>query len=280
MPLGRTAQPVARSQMGLPSRLVLDDEQSSKGAEIVGDGIVGHRILRSAGIRGQRSGGDRGGDVAGEALDQSHDPLGPVQLSQALDVAPWYLAKVVANLLQGLGKLQVTEGRPSTATDRFGQVRELEAGVGGFAGLVIQECRQGDLPAAGSQLVEGHRSHSQATDPSGPRVAGLVVGRLGGAGEDELAGIAPFVDRAAHVVPDFRRELPLVDQPGDIAAEDQGGIQLRGIAGIFVDVEKHLAVGDLTSGFGLAACLWPLDKDRPSRFEPILEFPIRDSRCV
>jgi hypothetical protein len=45
----------------------------------------------------------RSGDVAGEALDQSNNPLGPVALSQPLDVAPRYLTEVVANPLQSLG---------------------------------------------------------------------------------------------------------------------------------------------------------------------------------
>src|SRR5680860_1076786 len=278
--LGRAVQPVTRTQMRLPGRLVLDDEQSSQGAQVAGNRIVGYRVLRPAGIASQGSRRDRGRDIAGQALDQSGDPLGLVALTQPLNLAPRYLAEVVADSQYGIGQLQVPQGGPSTAANRFGQVSELDAGVARFALVAVEQRCKRNLTVAGPELVQRHGPHPQTADPSGAAVAGLVIGRLGGAGQDELTGVNPIVDVAAYVVPDLRLELPLIDQPGDVAVEDQRGIEFGGVTSVLVDVEKHLALCDLASGFGLAAGLRSLDQDRASGFEPPLQLEIRDSKGV
>lgn len=88
-------------------------------------------------------------------------------------------------------------------------------------------------------------------------MAGLIVSRLGRPGENELTWVDSFVDCSAHVVPDLRFELPLVDEPWGVALEHQPRIQFGGVASSLVDVEKHLAIGNLTSGFSLSAGLRP-----------------------
>jgi hypothetical protein len=108
-------------------------------------------------------------------------------------------------------------------------------------------------------------------------MASLIVGWLGRAGEDELARIDSFVDCPAHVVPDPRLELPLVDEPGSVTLKNQARIQFGGVASCFVNVEQHLAVGDLTGGFGLPAGLRSLDKDRTGGMQPFPQLGIRYS---
>ncbi len=107
-------------------------------------------------------------------------------------------------------------------------------------------------------------------------MASLIVSRLGRAGEDELTRINSFVDCPAHVVPDLWLELPLVDEPGGVALENQARIQFGSVACSLVNVEKHLAVGDLTGGFGLPAGLCSLDKDGAGCTQPFLQLRIRD----
>jgi hypothetical protein len=111
-------------------------------------------------------------------------------------------------------------------------------------------------------------------------MAGLIVSWLSRAGKDELTRINPFVNCAAHVVPDLWLKLPLVDKPRNVALENQPRIQLGSIASSFVNVEKHLAISNLTSGFGLARGLCPLNKDRASGFQPCFKLRICDSRDV
>ncbi len=81
-------------------------------------------------------------------------------------------------------------------------------------------------------------------------MASLIVSRLSRAGEDELARVDSFVDCPANVVPDLWLKLPLVDEPGGIALENQARIQFGSVACGPIDIEEHLAVGGLTSGFG------------------------------
>lgn len=85
---------------------------------------------------------------------------------------------------------------------------------------------------------------------------------MGGAGEDELPRLYPFVNSPAHVVPDLRRDLPLVDQSRGLAAEDQLRIKIRRFPSRGVDVEQNLAGGKPPGRLGLATCLGALDEAR------------------
>ncbi len=99
----------------------------------------------------------------------------------------------------------------------------------------------------------------------GARVSSFVIGWPGRSGEDELTWIHAFVNRATHVIPDLRLELPLVDEPWGIALENQARIYLGGFTGRSVDVEEHLALGNLAGGLGLSTGLRSLDEDCAGR---------------
>lgn len=94
---------------------------------------------------------------------------------------------------------------------------------------------------------------------------GVVIGGPGRAGKDELAGIYTVVDGSAHVIPNLRSELPLVDQPRYVAREDQPWIERRCLTSIGFDVEQYLARGNLACRLGLSACLCTLDQYSAAR---------------
>ena len=91
-------------------------------------------------------------------------------------------------------------------------------------------------------------------------MASDVVGRSGRPGQDELAALAPIVDRPSDVVPDAWLDLPLVDQPRGLSREHGRWVDADGAARGVVDVEQHLAARHLASGERLAAGLGALDE--------------------
>ena len=107
-----------------------------------------------------------------------------------------------------------------------------------------------------------------------------VVGGCGGAGEDELPGLLAVVYRAPDVVPDRRHQLPLVDQPGSLAIENQCRFERSRLPRPGVNVEAHFARGVVLRGDGLAAGLGPFDHDSALPPQPFGELGINDARNV
>jgi hypothetical protein len=98
----------------------------------------------------------------------------------------------------------------------------------------------------------------------------------GGAGEDELAGLAAIVDRAANVVPDRGLQLPLVDQARRGAREHERRIYRGRLAGVGVGVEQDLARGDPPCGGCLSTGLRTLDGDGTGRTQPSRKLVVDD----
>lgn len=112
-------------------------------------------------------------------------------------------------------------------------------------------------------------------------MAGGVVGWDGRARQDELArATAASVDLAADVVPDGRHELPLVDQPGPGAVEEQRRREEPCRTCLVVDVETNCAHGRPQAGRGLAAAARSLDQDGADRRETSLELGVGHPRAV
>jgi hypothetical protein len=127
--------------------------------------------------------------------------------------------------------------------------------------LVIEQGGKRDLTIADPELVKRHGPQPQATDSPSARVSSLLVSWLGGPGEDELTWIHTFVNRATNVIPNLWLELPLVDESWSVALEDQPRTQLGSFTGRSIDVEEHLALGNLASGLGLSTGLRALKED-------------------
>ena len=109
--------------------------------------------------------------------------------------------------------------------------------------------------------MQCHGTHWNPAEPPGACVPGLIVGRHGRPGQDELPWFSAFVHGAADAVPDPRDHLPFVQQSGCRPIEDERGVQLRGATGIDVDVEEHGAGSALPGGRGLADSLGSLNHD-------------------
>jgi len=82
------------------------------------------------------------------------------------------------------------------------------------------------------------------------------------------------------VIPDLRLQLPFIDEAGNLPLQDQGGIDGGRLARIRVDVQSDDAPGNLQSGAGLAAGLWPLQHNGPDGFKQGSELRVYDPRVV
>lgn len=111
-------------------------------------------------------------------------------------------------------------------------------------------------------------------------MTGRVIRGSSGAGEYELPGLLPIVDRPAHVVPDLRLYLPLIDQARGGAREDEVWVHRCGGLGRLVDVQQHLARGSLSRRLGLPTGLWPLDQDGTAGFQPLIQLLVNDALYI
>jgi hypothetical protein len=109
-------------------------------------------------------------------------------------------------------------------------------------------------------------------------MAGHVVGWDCRPRQDELTRCLPVVDGASHVVPQRRRELPLVQQSWDGPVQQKGGIDGGRFLGIGVDIQANLTGGHLSSGLSLSAGLGPFDHDGPNRAQEFGQLTIDGSR--
>jgi hypothetical protein len=109
--------------------------------------------------------------------------------------------------------------------------------IGARPELAGKHLGQGDTPCTSACLEETHRTHTQAGDAPGSRVPGDVVCWDRGTGQDELTRVRAIVNRSSDLVPDGRLELPLVDQSGRGAIENEGRIDRDRLPGVHVDVE-------------------------------------------
>ena len=104
------------------------------------------------------------------------------------------------------------EQRPATGDDVLGVAGDGDLAHRARHLVAGEHPREGDLAGGVPKLGQGERAHAQAREPAGPGVAWNVVGRGGGAGQDELSRVPAVIDAAAHRVPDGRDTLPLVDE--------------------------------------------------------------------
>lgn len=75
-----------------------------------------------------------------------------------------------------------------------------------------------------------------------------------------LAGT--LVHNAAHMIPDFRRGLPLIDETWSRAFKYEPGIDRDHILGHLVDIQKDFARGYLLRSCRLTAGAWTFDENR------------------
>ena len=111
-------------------------------------------------------------------------------------------------------------------------------------------------------------------------MAGRVVGRHRGSGEDELTREAAIIHGPPDMIPDRRLELPLVDQPRHPAREDTPGLEAGQAQRHTVDIEPHLTGGDLLRRGGLAASPRALDHDRSGGLQALRQLAVDDSGMI
>ena len=112
-------------------------------------------------------------------------------------------------------------------------------------------------------------------------VTGGVLGRDGGAGEDELARKTAGVDLPAHKVPQRGLDLPLIYESRHAASQEERRIDLQGGADLRQPrVQCDLGGGVLPPGHGLAASADALDEDAARVAERVVDEPVHDPRQI
>ena len=198
--------------------------------------------------------------VARQATQHSADTLGIAPAAvDAVDVEPTDLVDVGACGPKGDAGVSMLQPGPAADRDALGDLGNAESGVGAAGGVACEEASQRDRTVARAALEQAHRPHPQPADAASAGMTRHVVGRDGGTRQQELPGLATVVDRTADVVPDPRLDLPLVDQPRRRSVEHELRVELDRSASVRVDVEPHVAGGDLERRRCLATGLRPLD---------------------
>ena len=251
------------AQVRRPCRLVFHHHEPFQGVEILGNrvGLQGATVVSNLGR--QLRHGYGGGDVARERSQKTPDLDGVAGLSA-------YRRYVGAADFVEIGAIRAQDARqrvsdiarPPAGAYKLRNGRDRE--VGPFRPLfrAIHEPAQRDLPGGASELVKRQRTHAQPGETTGAGMAGDVVGGHGGTGEDELAGHGPPIDRPAHMIPDGRLKLPLVNQSRRVSIQYRRRVHADRPPGIFVNVQQHLALCRLHGSGCLPRRLGPLHKDR------------------
>jgi len=281
MTLGGTSKDVPRAQMRRPRRLILDDHEPTERCEVLTNGVIRQRSVRSPNVLGQRCRGGVRGDVASEASEQLLDFRWVVSSAvNARDVDAANLVEVVADCPQRLGDRQMAESWPPADGDLLRQFGDCETRIGTSRRFAGKKLGEGNRPAASTDLEEGHRTHPESGNPPGARVSRDVVRGNSRPGEDELAGSPPIVDGTTDVVPDLWLDLPFVDETGRRSLEHERRIDGDRLSCVQVGVEQYLAGSDLSCGGCLATRLRAFDHHCSGGAEPNQELIINDPGTV
>jgi hypothetical protein len=107
-----------------------------------------------------------------------------------------------------------------------------------------------------------------------------IIARRSGTGQYELPRTPPYVDFVSNGVPNIRRELPFVDQPGRAAGKNNGGIRLRQRGDLRRSIERDTALGGVQGGGRLARSAGALKDHRAEDAQVFFYHRINDSRRV
>jgi hypothetical protein len=112
-------------------------------------------------------------------------------------------------------------------------------------------------------------------------VACRVVGGNRGTGEDELPRhVSPVVDRTSDRVPDIGYKLPFVDEPWDIAGQEQGRVEETGLASSVLAVQADDGVGSPKPGLGLSTSARTFDEHCTRGSKACSQLRVNDPRSV
>ena len=167
--------------------------------------------------------------------------------------------------------------RPAPAADQFRQFRNRESGCLRTLHFSLQQRAEGYSAGRMTGFKEREGAHSEPCQTASAGVSGHVVRRNRRAGQDELSGSAPVVHGSPHMVPDVRLDLPLVNEAGDVAAQDRVGRGADHVPSVPVNVQPYLACSQVSGGGGLSAGLRSFDHHGAHGLEPFLEFLVDDS---
>ncbi len=281
MPLGRAAQPGAGAQRRRPGRLLLIDHQPAQGVQVAADCAVVQRAPVAAGVGRDGADADRGRGVPRQrAQHPAHVFRIAPDTVRAGNVDPADFLQIVgAGGHAGAVGAPAVAG-PAAAAELHRCLLNRQAGIRATLKPAAQQRPQRYLARGEAHLPQGHRAQPQAGDTPRPRVAGDVVGRHRGAGQDEPPPVRAPVHFPPDMVPQGRLDLPLVDQPGRLPGQHQGWGRRRRAARILVHVQQHLAGRHPTGHGRLAAGAGALDQHRAGGFQPVREFRVADPRVV
>ena len=208
---------------------------------------------------------------------QTQDAIRVVSdLRRAFDIRPADFVHVAPHKAHRLRQVIAQRTGPAAATDRLDEIDECQARVR-RRGLLdtAQQGANGNGAVGAALLEQGHRVHAQAGDATGTGVTSEIVRGYGRPGEDESALAGLLVDGVAYIVPNVGERLPLVEQPGPLARENDGGIHGHRLGDVWVRIEKHLAPSRLASRRRLAATLRAFDQHGARRRQTVLKLAVR-----
>ena len=106
-----------------------------------------------------------------------------------------------------------------------------------------------------SCLKQCHRSHTEASEPSGSSVSRNLISRNGRSSQNKLTGLPAIIYSATDMIPDRRLQLPLVDETRYLTIEHQCRIDCNSQTGVLIHIQKHLTGGYLSGRGCLPTCL-------------------------
>ena len=129
---------------------------------------------------------------------------------------------------------QVNCRRPAAAADDLGKTFQRQFASSARRITPSKQIRERDFAAGLAALPQRHRAHGASSDAPGPRMADdarrripLVDLRRNGAPRQQIHSLCAMIDREANGIPEFGRQLPLVNQSRQTTFQEKARTNLR-----------------------------------------------------
>ena len=272
------AKPRLRAHGRIPAAQALYDVHVLEHVQVGGDG--GRRryagLVAQGGVLGDGLQGGCRGDVSCERGGYAPRHVGRAALLGDADLE--HGVEVLVHHFGGCLGVGTDEGWPAAAAYGVGQGRERRV-TGARLELALEQPGKRHGSCGKAPLPQRHGAHVHAGDAARTAVRDGVLGRGGGAREDEQPPITGRVDGAARSVPGGGDLLPLVDHVGAGALQGQRGVGLDQCLDVWV-VQVYDALAERQGRPGLAAPLGSPDLDRAEGGEQPLQALVDEARAV
>ena len=257
-----------------PGRLVLNHQQTLEGVQVRRHGVWLHRV-GAADVLGQLRLADGGGHVARQGPEQpAHAERVPRLAADARHVHAAGVLHVAAVQPQRSRRRIADVGWPAANRDQLGRFGDRQLRPRRLLRLAVQQPLKRDGAGGTPALVERHWADSEPGEAARPRVAGAVVRRHRRPGEDETTPPRLRIHGATDMVPNRRRELPLVNEPGRIPREHGSRIDAHHRPGVGVHIQEHMAGRGLHRRGRLAHRPGAFDEHGPGGRQEVGEFGV------